>query len=155
MTDSPPLDAPAHLTSRYPLTVRFCETDLMGVVHHANYLVYFEAGRVDWLLRRGMSYAAWVQRGIHLAVADARLRYRQPARFGDHLVVETTRGELHRASVRFACRILRGEEVLCQGEVLLAFLGPDLKLTRLPADLIAVLSSPETVPPGSGSASDG
>ena len=42
----------------------------MGIVHHANYLTYFEAGRVDWLHRRGISYENWVKRGIHLPVVD-------------------------------------------------------------------------------------
>ena len=47
---------PAKATSHHRLEVRFCETDLMGVVHHANYLVYCEAARVSWLHKRGVSY---------------------------------------------------------------------------------------------------
>jgi len=80
--------------------VRFCETDLMGIVHHANYLVYFEAGRVDWLHRRGVRYEEWARRGIHLPVVDARLRYRKAARFDETLIVASTCVEVTRVTVR-------------------------------------------------------
>ena len=72
------------------LQVRFCETDLMGIVHHANYLLYFEAGRVDWLHRRSISYDVWTKQGIHLPVVESQLRYRKAARFDDVLHVDTT-----------------------------------------------------------------
>jgi acyl-CoA thioester hydrolase len=140
---TPPDPALAHLTSRYPLRVRFCETDLMGVVHHANYLTYFEAGRVDWLHRRGVSYDAWTRRGIHLPVVDARVRYRKAARFDDELVVETTCVEQTRVTVRFGYRILRGDELLCEGETLLACVGHELTARRLPDDVARVFRSPE------------
>src|SRR5687767_6477475 len=68
-------------TSSYRVQVRFCETDLMGVVHHASYLVYCEAARVDWLHKRGVSYDSWVQHGIHLPVVEAKLRFKASARF--------------------------------------------------------------------------
>ena len=85
----PPFDVPLHLVSRSTVRVRFCETDLMGVVHHANYLTYMEAGRVDWLHRRGVSYEAWMRSGVHLPVVEVRLRYRKAARFDDVLTIET------------------------------------------------------------------
>lgn len=137
-------DTPPHLTSRYGLVVRFCETDLMGIVHHANYLTYFEAGRVDWLHRRGVAYEAWAQRGVHLPVVEARLKYRKPARFDEELVVETTCREVRRVAVRFTYRIFRGDDLLCDGETLLACVGPDLELKRIPDDISAVFQSPET-----------
>lgn len=136
----------AHLTSRYPLAVRFCETDLMGIVHHANYLTYFEAGRVDWLHRRGVSYDSWVQRGIHLPVVEARTRYRKAARFDDALIVETTCAEVTRVTVRFAYRVLRGEELLAEGDTLLACVGHDLAPRRIPPDVVEILRSAETTP---------
>src|SRR5262245_21401370 len=102
---------PGSLTSRYELPVRFCETDLMGIVHHANYLTYFEAGRVDWLHRRGISYDDWQKRGIHLPVVETRLRYRKAARFDEVIVVETTCAEVTRVTVRFSYRVVRGAEL--------------------------------------------
>lgn len=145
MPDKPrtPHPVPPHLTSRTALLVRFGETDLMGIVHHASYLTYFEAGRVDWLHRRGISYAVWANRGFHLPVVEAKLRYRKAARFDDRLTVETTCAETTRATVRFRYRILRGEELLCEGETLLACVGPDLKPRRFPEDVTRVLLSAE------------
>jgi acyl-CoA thioester hydrolase len=139
-----PAAAPApHLTSRMPVLVRFCETDLMGIVHHANYLLYFEAGRVDWLHRRGIAYAMWAKRGIHLPVVETRLRYRKAARFDETLIVETTCGELTRATVRYTYRIFREGDLLCEGETLLACVGPALTAIRIPADIAEVFRSPE------------
>lgn len=134
---------PAYLTSRMPLLVRFCETDLMGIVHHASYLTYFEAGRVDWLHRRGVSYEHFVRAGVHLPVVEAQLRYRKAARFDEQLVVETTCAEVTRATVRFTYRLLRGEELLCQGETLLACVNHELGVRRIPDALRAVFLSAE------------
>jgi acyl-CoA thioester hydrolase len=142
---SAPVDTPPHLTSRYPLLVRFDETDMMGIVHHANYLTYFEAGRVDWLRRRGVTYEDWTRRGVHLPVVEAQLKYRKAARFDETLVVETTCRGARRSTVRFVYRILRGAELLCDGETLLACVGANLDLKRFPEDICAVFESPETL----------
>jgi acyl-CoA thioester hydrolase len=141
---TPWADVPSYLTSRMDLTVRFCETDMMGIVHHANYLVYLEAGRVDWLHRRGVSYEVWARQGVHLPVVEARLRYRKAARFDDALVVESTCVDVTRVTVRFGYVILRGDDRLCEGETLLACVGHDLSPKRLPADIAAVFRSAET-----------
>jgi acyl-CoA thioester hydrolase len=143
MSRGTPDVVPAHLLSRHPLRVRFLETDLMGIVHHATYLAYFEAGRVDWLHKRGVSYERWTAQGIHLPVVDAQLRYRKAARFDDKLVVETTCAELSRVTVRFAYRILRGPDLLCEGHTLLACVGHDLAPKRIPANIADVLRSAE------------
>lgn len=132
--------------SEYTLQVRFAETDLMGVVHHANYLLYCEAARVDWLHKRGVSYDSWVRHGIHLPVVETRLRFKQAARFDEILVVRTTVAELTRVTVRFRYRIVRGEALLCDAETLLACVGEDLKLKRMPPDVRRVFESPELLP---------
>ena len=142
----------ARLSSRMPFAVRFCETDLMGIVHHANYLCYFEAGRVDWLHRRGISYEYWVKRGIHLPVVEAHVRYRKAARFDEVLEVVTTCVELSRVTVKFGYVINRASDGvrLCEGETLLACVGPELTPKRVPEDIAAVFRSAETdVPAGS------
>lgn len=142
----PPHEIPAYLTSRMPFQVRFCETDLMGIVHHANYLIYFEAGRVDWLHRRGISYDLWTKQGIHLPVVESHLRYRKAARFDDQLVVETTCALVTRVTVRFDYRIVRDGTLLCEGDTLLACVGNDLLPKRIPAEIAQVFRSPETEP---------
>jgi len=137
------------LSSRMTFAVRFCETDLMGIVHHANYLCYFEAGRVDWLHKRGVSYDYWVKRGIHLPVVEARLRYRKAARFDETLEVTTTCTELSRVTVKFGYvlhRVADGVR-LCEGETLLACVGPELTPKRFPEDISAVFRSAESDAP--------
>jgi acyl-CoA thioester hydrolase len=137
---------PPHLTSAMSLVVRFCETDLMGIVHHANYLIYFEAGRVDWLHRRGVRYDDWAKRGIHLPVVESRVRYKKAARFDEALTVHTTCAELTRVTVRFGYEITRGVDRICFGETLLACVGHDLAPKRFPADIADTFRSGETAP---------
>jgi acyl-CoA thioester hydrolase len=85
----------------------------------------------------------WAKRGIHLPVVETRLRYRKAARFDETLIVETTCGELTRATVRYTYRIFREGDLLCEGETLLACVGPALTAIRIPADIAEVFRSPE------------
>jgi acyl-CoA thioester hydrolase len=122
-------------TSVHRLQVRFGETDLMGVVHHASYLLYCEAARV--------SYESWVRHGVHLPVVDASLRYKQPARFDEIVEVETTVVEITRVTVRYRYRMRRGDTLLCEAHTLLACVGDDMSLRRLPDDVRKVFTSSE------------
>jgi len=131
-------------TSQLALTVRFCETDQMGIVHHSNYLVYFEAGRVDWLRRRGVRYADWVAMDVHLPVVNAKLAYRKAAKFDESLVVETTCANVSVVTVLFEYRILRGTDVLCEGETTLACIGQNMRPKRFPKDVMASFLRGET-----------
>ncbi len=128
--------------------VRFGETDLMGIAHHASYLLWFEAGRVEYMHRRGIDYLAWTARGVHLPVIEANLRYRRTARFDERLIVETRLGELRRVRVRFDYRMLReaGEELVAEGFTTLACVDDAHKPRRIPQDVEAILIGPETEP---------
>ncbi|MGE0323634.1 MAG: acyl-CoA thioesterase [Polyangiaceae bacterium] len=141
------VDIPEHAVSRYPLRVRFCETDLMAIVHHANYLVYFEAARVEYLRRRGVSYAQWAEReGVHLPVISAHLDYKRTAHFDDELVVEARVSLVTRVKVGFGYRILHGEELVCSGETVLACVDDTHRPRRLPPNVLEVLLAPESHP---------
>jgi acyl-CoA thioester hydrolase len=83
------------------LPVRFVETDAMGVVHHSNYLVWFEAARVHWMDAAGVPYAEVAAGGNHFAVTAACVEYRAPARFGDTVRVAATLTHLRSRQVRF------------------------------------------------------
>ena len=137
-------------TSSHRLRVRFCETDLMGIVHHASYLAYFEAARVSWLRRRGVTYARWAERGWHLPVVEASLRYRAPARFEDVLEVETFLTELRSHSLRYSYRVVRGAECLTEGQTRLACVDAAHQLQRIPDEVVGVLCSDETQPDADG-----
>jgi acyl-CoA thioester hydrolase len=130
---------PARARSVVRMRVRFCDTDLMGIVHHANYFAYFEAGRVAWLRRRGISYNAWAAGGHHLPVVEANIRYRSPARFDDLLEVETVLAQLGAASLRFDYFIRKEKILLCEGFTRLALVGADQKLARFTEEMLTVL----------------
>jgi acyl-CoA thioester hydrolase len=134
---------PAGATSVSSLLVRFCDTDLMGIVHHANYFAYFEAGRVEWLKRRGVTYMTWANGGHHLPVVDAAVKYRSPARFDDVLEIETVLADLRFASLRFEYRIRRGAELLTEGSTRLACVDSKHQVRRFTDEMLAVFQLPE------------
>jgi acyl-CoA thioester hydrolase len=141
---------PARAKSRVEIRVRFGETDLMGIVHHASYLSYFEAARVAWLRRRGVTYATWAARGWHLPVVEANVRYRAPAYFEDIVTVETTLADVRSHSLRFAYVITRGSAKLADGETRLASVDDKHELMRIPAPLVEVLLRQEAIANGDG-----
>lgn len=89
------------------LRVRFAETDQMGIAHHSAYVVWMEAGRVEWLRERGLSYRQLEDEGVSLAVSGLELGYRSAARFDDEVEVETKMVEARSRRFRFTYRLSR------------------------------------------------
>ena len=89
--------------------MRYPETDKMGVVHHSNYFIYFEMGRIEYLRSLGLPYAQLEAEDIYLAVLEAHCKYKAPARYDDLLVVETSLSRLTYAQVEFSYKIWREE----------------------------------------------
>jgi acyl-CoA thioester hydrolase len=123
---------------------------MMGVVHHANYVAYFERGRLEYLRRRGLPYKQMVERGYHMPVVDLNLRYRRPAHFDDVLLVETRLGALTRVTVRFKYSVQRPHadpsrppELLVEGDILLACIDEKHRPRPLPQDVVQTLFLPE------------
>ena len=87
----------------------------MGVVHHAKYLEYFEAARVDALRQLGLDYASVVAQGLHLVVIEAVVRYVKPARFDDVLDVHTRAADLGVARFSFEYRVLHDGDLIATG----------------------------------------
>jgi acyl-CoA thioester hydrolase len=98
-----------------PIEVRYAETDQMGVVHHANYLVWFELARTRLCELSGFHYAEIEKLGYLLMVVGAELRYRQGARYGDTVDVACWIERLGSRGLRFAYRVTRTAEVLTTG----------------------------------------
>jgi len=121
--------------------VRYADTDQMGVVHHANYLAYFEEARTELFESLGASYAELERTGFGLALRRVELGYRAPARFGDTLRVRTRLTDLRRASVVFEYEILKDPDtLLVTGSTELACVRLDgLRPTRLPPDVRAAM----------------
>ena len=89
--------------------VRYGETDQMGVVHHANHLLYLEEARTEYLASLGYPYPEVERSGIGLPVRGLEVRYRSPALYGDELVVELGVDSVRAASVRFTYRLSRAD----------------------------------------------
>ena len=99
--------------------VRYSETDKMGVVYHANYLIWFEIGRTEFCRARGFSYREMEENeDAWLVVAESYCRYKAPAYFDDELVVRTHITELRRRSLRFGYEIIRlsDNQIIAEGE---------------------------------------
>lgn len=129
-----------------PVRVRFAETDLMGIVHHSSYLLYFEEARVEYLALRGAVYHEWVARGIHFPVVDTRVRYRTAAKFYDLLEIETWVGEATRATVRFDYRVRRHGEpdvIVAEGWTMLACIDDERRLRKIPKEMLEQILSAE------------
>lgn len=95
------------MVHEHRVVVRYGETDQMGVVYHANYLLYFEEARTAYLARIGQDYAALERSGLGLTVRKVELRYRSPARYGEALVVRVWIRRVGGASVLFEYEVRR------------------------------------------------
>lgn len=127
------------------LRVRYAETDQMGVVYHANYLVWCEIARTELIRRRGPSYAEMEEQGVVLAVSEASLRYHASARYDDLIRVECRAEEVRSRAVTFSYLISRvsgngGEsERLVSARTSLIALDPGGRPRKLPDDVLARL----------------
>lgn len=127
---------------RFPVRVFFEDTDLSGVVYHANYLRYMERARSDLLRVLGIAQRAAFDAGEGVyAVADLQIRYAAPARLDDALVVETRCLSIGGASVAMGQRILRDDTLLTDATVRAGFLTIAGRPRRQPADWVARFQS--------------
>ncbi len=117
------------------LRVRYAETDRMGVVYYANYFVWFEVARTEWLRQTGWSYREMELDGVSLPVIEARAEYLRPARYDDEVEIRTTGTLLTQVRVRFDYEARRaGEEMpLAAGHTVHASLDARGRPCRLPA----------------------
>ena len=115
--------------------VRYAETDQMGVVYHANYLVWFEVGRVEFIRQLGLDYKSMEEDGALIAVAEVTARYKAPARYDDELIVRTSLAGVRGPIVRFRYAVVRAadEMILCEGETVHFVVGRDMKRREMPA----------------------
>lgn len=116
--------------------VRYQETDAQGRVHHANYLTYFEMGRVEILRASGHSYRQMEEEGIFLVVAEISCRYRRGAVYDDLLRLVTTTKRAHGVRIWHEYQLFRGDELLVTGDSVLACVNREGQLRRLPDWLV-------------------
>jgi len=107
------------LVSETKIRVRYAETDKMGVVYHSNFIVWFEVGRVEMLRQLGFRYRDMEREDdCHIAVADARVRYKAPARYDDEITIRTRLKNVRDSLLQFGYEIVRVEDgmLLAEGE---------------------------------------
>jgi acyl-CoA thioester hydrolase len=122
--------------------VRYAETDQMGVVYHANYLVWCEIGRTDLIRRLGRSYADVERDGVSLAVAEAQLRFKRGARYDDVIHVVTTVTDVRSRCVTFAYDIRHADGTsLASASTTLVAVGREGRSTTLPPELRQALEN--------------
>ncbi len=117
------------------IRVRYAETDQMGIVHNANYLVWFEVGRSEYCRARGFSYKEMEEKDNALmVVAESYCRYKSPAYYEDVLTVRTKVEDLRSRSMRFIYEIFRAsdETLLAVGETLHVVTDENKKVRSLP-----------------------
>jgi acyl-CoA thioester hydrolase len=132
--------------------VRYAETDQMGVAYHANYLVWCEVGRTDFIRQLGVSYAEMERQGVRLAVADAQVRYHASARYDDIVRIETRLTALQSRMVTFSYDLLRAAESgavrgerLATASTMLISVSPEGRPVAMPAHFRALMAPGLTV----------
>ncbi len=100
------------------LHVRYAETDAMGIIHHASYIVYFEEGRSNYARQRGSDYASFEASGYYLAVSEINARYIKSARYGKQVTICCWIAEMKSRGLTFAYEILDAvsREILVEGQ---------------------------------------
>ena len=127
------------MRSELTLDVRYYETDQMGIVHHSNYIRYFECGRVDLFSQLGFPVPAIEAMGVMLPVVSVECRYKTPAKLGDKLRVVSVVESVPMAKMRIKNEIYnQNGDLLCEGTVVLGFID---SVTRRPVRCPKSLSS--------------
>lgn len=131
------------MRSELTIDVRYYETDQMGIVHHSNYIRYFECGRVDLLEKLGLPLHKIEESGVMLPVVGVECRYRIPARLGDRLRIVTMIDAVPMAKLHIRNEVYNQDDVLlCDGYVTLGFIDAVMRRpVRCPKALASVIEN--------------
>jgi acyl-CoA thioester hydrolase len=118
------------------IRVRYAETDRMGLLHHANYFVYFEMGRTELLRQRGFSYRDIEDAGHLLVIIDIGCKFRKPAYYDDLLVLRTSVERVTHVKIAHKYELFRDGQLLAEGSSTLACVDREGRPQRLPESLV-------------------
>ena len=123
--------------------IRYAETDQMGIVHHANYLLYLEQARIEWLEKKGINYSQLEKDGVMLPVYNIEISYHKPLVFGDSVKVQVTCSKPPAVKIGFDYKLFNmADELIATAKVILVFMSSQTrKPIRCPEELYAVLVS--------------
>lgn len=112
------------------IITRYSETDQMGIIHHSNYAVWFEAGRTDFFKKIGFSYKEIEGRGILLPLYEMNCKFKSPARYEDEITIKTSLKEITKVRVIFSYKVINDLDgkLLSLGETMHGWTNRDLKL---------------------------
>ena len=128
------------IQSRVKVTVRYAETDMMGIVYHANYLPWFEVARTQLLREQGFPYRQLEADGYRIPVLEVSAKFIRPAVYDDTLTIVATMREKPLLRIRLDYEVLRGSELLATGQSSHAFCDLTGRPTRPPAAFVARMS---------------
>lgn len=128
------------IQSRSQVTVRYAETDMMGVVYHGNYLPWFEIGRTTLLRELGLPYRQLEADGFRLPVLEVTAKYMRPAVYDDTLTIVTTMKDKPALRIRLDYEVMRGSELLATGHTVHAFIDREGKPVRPPASVVTAMT---------------
>lgn len=129
------------IESRTQVTVRYAETDMMGVVYHGNYLPWFEVGRTTLLKEMGLAYRQLEADGFRLPVLEISAKYFRPAVYDDTVTIVTRLHEKPLLRIRLEYEVRRGEELLATGFSVHAFIDRSGRPVRPPPSAVAVFQA--------------
>ena len=127
------------------LRVLYGDTDKMGIVYHANYFRWFEAGRGHYMRTRGLSYTVTEQSGFQLPLVEAGIRYHKPATYEDIITIQTHVEKISAVVVRFKYKIFKESNLLVTGFTRHAAINSAGRPVRVPDPLVIALNSKQTV----------
>jgi acyl-CoA thioester hydrolase len=127
------------ITSRASVSVRYAETDMMGVVYHGSYLPWLEIGRTQLLKDFGIPYRILEAEGFFLPVVEVSLRYLRPAKYDDEVVITTVLKEKPSLRIRMEYELHRGEELIATATSLHVFIDRSGKPVRPPAAFVQMM----------------
>ena len=119
------------------IRVRYAETDRMGLLHHANYIVYFEMGRTEFLRQKGLSYRQIEDEGHFLVIVDLACKYKRPAYYDDLLTLRTSVARVTLVKIVHTYEVLRDGQLLAEGHSTLACVDREGRPQALPEILSA------------------
>ncbi len=128
------------ITGLAKVTVRFAETDAMGVVYHANYLPWFECARLDLISNVGLSYEKLIDEGYHLPVVEAHVNYKYPARFNDSVEIRAAIKERPTVKMKVEYEARCGGKLLVSGHTVHVFVDTAGRPVKPPKEWAQKLS---------------
>lgn len=118
------------------IRVRYSETDAMGLLHHSNYLTYFEIGRTELFRAQGGNYRRMEEIGLFFVVASISVKFKRPAKYDDLLVVKTCIARQTPAKLEHHYELYRDTELLCTADSVIACVDSTGAVQRIPDDLL-------------------